>query len=161
MPSRFPSAEDEEPDEKEEPASKGQDEQGPEGVVVAIKEHMTTLFFYVVAGCLLYVGFRVAFDKERIDSDRGMTALYLIAAAAGVILAREFIYILPRIKSAKAPGVELQLADVQKKLKTDPVLRKKLGVEIRVANEIADLRAAEEAGRRGKSAKQYEKEETV
>lgn len=68
---------------------------------------LTTALFYLVAACLIFVGFRVTFHKNA-DAE-GRSALYLFAAAAGVLLARELVYLLPKLIQLKVGGVELSL----------------------------------------------------
>ena len=75
----------------------------------------TTALFYLVAACLIFVGFRVTFHKNSDVEGRG--ALYLFAAAAGVLLARELVYLLPKLIQLKVGGVEVKLLAEVKGLK--------------------------------------------
>jgi hypothetical protein len=84
-----------------------------------LKENATTWFFYFVAACLIGVGFCVAFLPTKVNPDQGRAALYLFSAAAGVMLAREFIYLLPKLNKGKVGGVELEfksLAEAKEKI---------------------------------------------
>jgi len=91
----------------------GEDEAQP--VLDRVLRHVTTAFFYAVAGCILYVGFLVIFRSSKI-SGQPIVALYFFLGAAGVVLARELIYLFPKIERFKAAGVEIDLVkkDVRK-----------------------------------------------
>jgi len=78
------------------------------------KARLTTVFFYAVAGCILYVGWRVVFCKTK--TEEAKVALLLFASAAGVVLAREVIWLLPKIQKVKFKDFEFSMRDRLEKL---------------------------------------------
>jgi hypothetical protein len=106
-----------------------------------IQSGIMTIFFYLIAGGILYVGWRVVIGKT--GREEGKIALLLFASAAGIVLAREAIWLLPQIQKLKfGEHFEISMREQVKELKTRTLA---------IQDEILDIR--EDQGRVGLSAK--------
>lgn len=73
---------------------------------------LATAFFYIIAAILAICGLRVAFWGA--DGAAAKNALLLLAAAIGVVFAREAMLIIPRIQRLKVlDKIDLTLAELE------------------------------------------------